>query len=66
MHASRPAAASKPNFNSCGPSIDQSKLDTCSCKPKNPIHHSAHVVAVKYDEKVTDYAARVFAEQFCE
>lgn len=23
-----------------------------------------HVVAVKYDEKVTDYAARVFAEQF--
>lgn len=27
---------------------------------------AAHVVAVKYDEKVTDYAARVFAEQFCE
>lgn len=24
------------------------------------------MVAVKYDEKVTDYAARVFAEQFCE
>jgi len=26
---------------------------------------AAHVVAVKFDEKVTDYAARIFAEQFC-